>query len=471
MVRTVRVARARRVRVDAGGGGAHEPRPRDRDGVRDRLPGRRRRRRCAGGVIVRGRSRGRVALFLLVLPLAALPILVPHVDFLGESSLRGGYGALGDTGQSEVGDPLGSNGVWAAWPLGFAAAPGAYAGAVALACVLLAARARRLRTLVHRDRRARARRLRPHVPAARDAPAWFRALGARDPVRRRVPPQPRASPLRGRARAARPRRGGPARPRGAPAVPSRRERPGSAPRRSAFFVWPLLAGGSLVRFAMVARDPDGRALRSSTGWPPGDGDGPPRPRWSVVLAARASRERRLRTVLRGRHDLHRAGDGRSPEPRPTGPSLSHVGRSRVSRAHADRGAHASGARSLRDVGTPGGVLREGLPLDEVAGGLAGARTDEGHALRDPRRAGLQPRAAPPLLAIHPGDQRALGLLQRVGAQHAFRRGRPSAGSAVLGRPDGTGATRRGRDRGGGRRRTRSGSSTTHSRMATRAEDR
>ena len=90
----------------------------------------------------------RVALFLVVLPVAALPILVPHVDFLGASSLQGGYGALGDAGQSEVGDPLGSDGVWAAWPLGFASAPGAYAGAVALGCALLAARASRLRALV-----------------------------------------------------------------------------------------------------------------------------------------------------------------------------------------------------------------------------------------------------------------------------------------------------------------------------------
>jgi hypothetical protein len=100
------------------------------------------------GIVAARPAAGRVALFLLVLPLAALPILVPHVDFLGESSLRGGYGALGDTGQSELGDPLGSNGIWAAWPLGFAAAPGAYAGAAALACALLAARARRLRALV-----------------------------------------------------------------------------------------------------------------------------------------------------------------------------------------------------------------------------------------------------------------------------------------------------------------------------------
>jgi hypothetical protein len=100
------------------------------------------------GIVAGASAAGRTALFVLVLPLAALAILVPHVDFLGDSSLRGGYGALGDTGQSEVGDPLGSNGVWAAWPLGFGAAPGAYAGAAALACVLLAPRARRLRPLV-----------------------------------------------------------------------------------------------------------------------------------------------------------------------------------------------------------------------------------------------------------------------------------------------------------------------------------
>jgi hypothetical protein len=91
---------------------------------------------------------GRVALFLVALPLAALPILIPRVDFIGSSSLRGGYGALGDAGQTEVGDALGQDGVWAAWPLGFAAAPGAYAGAAALACGLLATRPRRLRPLV-----------------------------------------------------------------------------------------------------------------------------------------------------------------------------------------------------------------------------------------------------------------------------------------------------------------------------------
>jgi hypothetical protein len=88
---------------------------------------------------------GRVALLLVVLPLATLPILVPHVDLLGASSLRGGYGALDDPGQTEVGDALGRVGLWAGWLWGFAAAPGAYAGAVALATAAVAARSRRLR--------------------------------------------------------------------------------------------------------------------------------------------------------------------------------------------------------------------------------------------------------------------------------------------------------------------------------------
>ncbi|HYY06967.1 MAG TPA: hypothetical protein VFA25_00025 [Actinomycetota bacterium] len=90
----------------------------------------------------------RMVLFLAVLPIAALPILLPHADFLSASSLRGGYGALGDPGETAVGDALGSMGVWPAWPLGFAAAPGAYAGAAALACAPLSFRARRQRAAV-----------------------------------------------------------------------------------------------------------------------------------------------------------------------------------------------------------------------------------------------------------------------------------------------------------------------------------
>ena len=96
--------------------------------------------------LVTGRTAAvRAVLLLVTLPVAALPILLPHVDFLGGSSLRGGYGALGDLGQTEVGDALGQEGLWAGWPWGFAAAPGAYAGAAALATAAVAARSRRLR--------------------------------------------------------------------------------------------------------------------------------------------------------------------------------------------------------------------------------------------------------------------------------------------------------------------------------------
>ena len=101
----------------------------------------------AGLVDARGAA-WRAGLLLVALPLAALPILVPHVDFLGTSSLRGGYGVLGDPGQTEVGDALGQDGLWAGWPLGFAAAPGAYVGAAALASAALATRSRRLRVPV-----------------------------------------------------------------------------------------------------------------------------------------------------------------------------------------------------------------------------------------------------------------------------------------------------------------------------------
>ena len=202
------------------------------------------------GIVARRSVTGRVALFLVVLPLAALPILVPHVDFLGESSLRGGYGALGDTGQSEVGDPLGSNGVWAAWPLGFAAAPGAYAGAVALACALLAARARRLRTLVFSIGGLALAAYVLTSPLLVTA-GWFRALVLRIPfgdVYLHNPGRLRyvavlALPILAAA-----------------GMQGLVERPLSPRAASAwlgataftFVLWPLVVGGSLVRFAMVA---------------------------------------------------------------------------------------------------------------------------------------------------------------------------------------------------------------------------
>lgn len=203
----------------------------------------------AGTVTARSAA-GRAALFILVLPLAALPILVPHVDFLGKSSLRGGYGALGDTGQSEVGDPLGSNGIWAAWPLGFGAAPGAYAGAAALACVLLAARARRLRTLVVATGGLALAAYVLTSPLLVSA-GWFRTLVLEIPfgdVYLHNPGRLRyvavlALPILAAA--------------GLHGLVDRPLSPRAAitwlgAAAFIFVVWPLLAGGDLVRFAMVA---------------------------------------------------------------------------------------------------------------------------------------------------------------------------------------------------------------------------
>ena len=94
---------------------------------------------------------GRTAVFLVMLPLASLAVLIPRIDALRASSLAAGYDRLGDAlGAlgSGAASPIQSNGVWAAWPLGFAVAPGAYAGAVILLAVPLALRTRRHRPLL-----------------------------------------------------------------------------------------------------------------------------------------------------------------------------------------------------------------------------------------------------------------------------------------------------------------------------------
>ena len=83
--------------------------------------------------------------FLAFLPLANLAILVPRFALIPNTSLRGGYAALGGTLAriSGVEDrPLPTSGIWSAWPLSLASAPGAYAGAAALLMVPAAFRAR-----------------------------------------------------------------------------------------------------------------------------------------------------------------------------------------------------------------------------------------------------------------------------------------------------------------------------------------
>ncbi|MGZ5298812.1 MAG: hypothetical protein ACXWDU_03970 [Actinomycetota bacterium] len=94
---------------------------------------------------------GRAGLFLLAVPLASLAILIPRLAFIGSSSLHRGYDALGQPVRSvaNIQDrPLATNGVWAAWPLAFGSAPGAYMGAVVLLAVMFAWRDRAHRALV-----------------------------------------------------------------------------------------------------------------------------------------------------------------------------------------------------------------------------------------------------------------------------------------------------------------------------------
>jgi hypothetical protein len=93
----------------------------------------------------------RSLLFLVVLPLAALPVLVPRLSTIGDSSLGGGYDRLGAGVRDVIGSderPIQANGVWAAWPLAHGASPGAYVGAAVLLAIPIAARSRRHRSLV-----------------------------------------------------------------------------------------------------------------------------------------------------------------------------------------------------------------------------------------------------------------------------------------------------------------------------------
>ncbi len=86
-------------------------------------------------------------LFLIAMPVLAAPVLVPRFQFVSTSSLAGGYDALGGPTAALADEeaPISPGGVWAAWPLAFAAAPGAYLGAATLVAAPLALRARRRR--------------------------------------------------------------------------------------------------------------------------------------------------------------------------------------------------------------------------------------------------------------------------------------------------------------------------------------
>ncbi|MBA3689891.1 MAG: hypothetical protein H0W82_00575 [Actinobacteria bacterium] len=80
------------------------------------------------------RALGASSVFLGFLPLAAAAILIPRLGFIGTSSLQSGYQAVDSLkGSPGIGErSVMTNGMWAAWPLAFGSAPGAYLGGVML---------------------------------------------------------------------------------------------------------------------------------------------------------------------------------------------------------------------------------------------------------------------------------------------------------------------------------------------------
>ena len=130
-----------------------------------------------------GSAAARSLIFLVVLPLAALPVLVPRFSTIGASSLGQGYDRLGADVHEVIGSderPLQTDGVWAAWPLAYGAAPGAHLGAVMLLAIPLAARSRRHRTLAYAFGGALALMWLLMLNAVVSA-GWFRSLMERLP--------------------------------------------------------------------------------------------------------------------------------------------------------------------------------------------------------------------------------------------------------------------------------------------------
>jgi hypothetical protein len=93
---------------------------------------------------------GLALLFLAFLPIANLAILVPRFALIPNTSLQGGYAALGGTLARIAGvedRPLPTSGIWSAWPVSLASTPGAYVGAAVLLSIPAAFRARGYRFL------------------------------------------------------------------------------------------------------------------------------------------------------------------------------------------------------------------------------------------------------------------------------------------------------------------------------------
>ena len=258
------------------------------------------------------RRAGRVALFLVVLPLAALPILVPHVDFLGEIQPAGRLrrarrcGAVGGRRSARFGRRLGGMAV------GVRLGAGRLRGRGGAGMRPPGGSRSRLRRARDRGGRARARRLRADLLASWSGPAWFRSLMLEIPfgdVYLHNPGRLRyvavlALPILAAA-----------------GLQGLVERPLSAPRRHAW----LGAAGVRVLPLAARRRWQRRSVRDVRRGAAGSGAAAVRVRdatLAVGLALRRSsacspmrtaRERRLRADVRGRHRVHRTGDRRASE--------------------------------------------------------------------------------------------------------------------------------------------------------------
>src|SRR6266540_1339765 len=341
---------------------------------------------------------GLALLFLAFLPMANLAILVPRFALITNTSLRGGYAALGGTLAriSGVEDrPLPTSGIWSAWPFALASAPGAYAGAAVLLSIPAAFRAAGYRYLtiafVAAGGVAYALTLDLFVGAG-----WFRGLVLRlpygdvylhNPGRLRylvllVGPVLGAIGLQGFLER----------------LPSRREA-----------AWWM--GGAAVLFV---------------GLP-------------VLLGAHP--ERFVVFGVSGRHGVRGAGGARAPCPRTAAASMARGADGPIPPGWADRPVPQEPSRggSLPQPDPPGRILQQGLPLLAGAAGLAGAAPRPGHGVPVARFAGILADPAASVLVLHPGHEPIAGLLQRGGPPAPLARGpaiarRPIPDRGAGGRP-------------------------------------
>ncbi len=255
--------------------------------------------------------------------------------------------------------PLAANGVWAAWPLAFGSAPGAYMGAVMLLAVLFAWRDRAHRALVVAFGGCLVLTWLLMLNVIVTA-GWFQTLLLKVPFGDVYLHNPGRMRYLVDDRAPRPGRRGPA---------GLRDRPMTPPDAR----WALAGGVALLIGCRWS--PEGSPLDSfcspsrcsrpyprCSGWPRPASDGRC-PRSSPWWGSSSSRARCTRACTR-RHDLHRSRDGRASQPRAPGrcrtrisPRASSCARPRSSTSSGTSPTGISRTRHRRRASTRGTCSR------------------------------------------------------------------------------------------------------------------